>query len=433
MLVIASSNECLCKTPLRWGFACLDIQNFYFSDLCFLKSIVVYSRHLRGYNTTIIIYNSNMKTKYSYLGAIVILILLVALVTFVGKEKNSGEMIKIGALLPMSGTAGVYGECQYNGALLAIEEANMNEGVNANKYELILQDTKGDTKESLNAYSNIKDQIQAAVTSISGIVLALGPIADKDNIVLMNIGAKNPKISQAGDYVFSTVQNSDFDEKVFAKFVKNNLSLEKVALISVNNDYGLGTSKAFSDSFISAGGKIVADEKYDSSSVDFRTILSKVRVTAPEGIFLVGYKEQGLLLKQALELGIKAQWLAPEPFASPDVIQLAGTAANGVIYHIPNLDPNTDKEPAKSYFINYKKRFGKEADFCSANSYDAVRLIIKAINNVGNDGEKIKKWLYSEKNWESTTGTSTFDQNGDVTKDLIIMTVKDGKFVKFVK
>ena len=49
---------------------------------------------------------------------------------------------------------------------------------------------------------------------------------------------------------------------------------------------------------------------------------------------------------------------------------------------------------------------------------------------MGNDGEKIKNWLYNEKNWVSTTGTSTFDTNGDVLKALNIMTVKDGKFVK---
>lgn len=375
-----------------------------------------------------------MKTK-SLLALIVLVLVLVlvGLVVLGGKEKKSDEIIKIGALLPMSGPAGVYGECQYNGALLAVEEANVKDDESVNKFELILQDTKGDIKESLNAYSNTKEQVQSAITSISGIVLALGPLSDKDNIVLMNVGAKNPKISQAGEYVFSTVQNSDFDEKVFARFVKNNLKIEKAALISVNNDYGLGTSKAFSDAFIIEGGRIVADEKYDSASVDFRTILSKVKAASPEGVFLVGYKEQGLLLKQASELGLKVQWLAPEPFASPDVIQLAGRAADGVIYHIPNLDPNTNDEPAKSYFVNYKARFGKEADFCSANSYDAVKLLINAINKVGNNGEKIKNWLYSEENWESTTGTSTFDQNGDVTKDLIIMTVKDGKFVKFEK
>ena len=96
---------------------------------------------------------------------------------------------------------------------------------------------------------------------------------------------------------------------------------------------------------------------------------------------------------------------------------------------MPSLDPTV--EPAKSYFVNYKKRFNKEADFCSANSYDGVKLFISAISKVGNDGEKIKNWLYSAKDWESTTGRSIFDSNGDVTKDLTIMTVKGGQFVLY--
>lgn len=374
-----------------------------------------------------------MKKIYIILGLVVV-ILIGAMVFNTTPNKNiSGETIKIGALLPMTGTGAIYGECQYNGALLAVEETNQAGGVNGQKVELVLQDTKGDAKEGITTYSNIKNQIQTTIVAMSGVVLSVGPLADKDKIVAMNIGAKSPKISQAGDYVFSTVQNSDGDEKVFAKFVKNNLGLNNIALISVNNDYGMGTSKAFSDSFIVEGGKIVANEKYEATATDFRTILTKVKAVKPEGIFLVGYKEQGLLLKQATDLGLKTQWLAPEPFASPDIIALAGSSADGVIYHMPNLDPQTNEEPAKSYFVNYKKRFGKEADFCSANSYDGVKLFIKAISKVGNDGEKIKDWLYSTKDWESTTGKSTFNANGDVTKNLTMMTVKDGQFVRWEK
>lgn len=332
----------------------------------------------------------------------------------------------------MTGTASVYGECQYNGAILAIEEVNKNP-LNKNKFEIILQDTKGDTKEGLNAYSNIKNKVDSLITSISGIVLSIGPVADRDKIVVMNVGAKNPKISQAGDYVFSTVQNSDLDERVFAKFVKNNMNISKVALISVNNDYGLGTSKAFSESFTEAGGQIVSNEKYETNTTDFRTILTRIKALKPDGIFLVGYKEQGLLLKQSKNLGLNTQWLAPEPFASPDVIELAGSAADGVVYHVPNLDPINGSELTKNFFINYKNRFGKEADFCSANSYDATRLLIMAIKNTENNGESIKKWLYQAKNWDSTTGVSSFDVNGDVSKDLTIMTVKNGKFVRYNK
>jgi branched-chain amino acid transport system substrate-binding protein len=374
-----------------------------------------------------------MKKIYILLGVIVVVAIGAAVFGLTSNKDASGETIKIGALLPMTGTAAIYGECQYNGALLAVEEINKTGGINGKKVELVLQDTKADVKEAVTAYSNVKGQVQTVITAISGIVLSIGPQADKDQVVIMNIGAKSPKISQAGDYVFSTVQNSDSDEKVFAKFVKNNLGFSNVALISVNNDYGLGTSKAFSDSFIAEGGKIIANEKYEASATDFRTILTKIKASKPEGVFIVGYKEQGLLLKQATDLGLKTQWLAPEPFASPDIIALAGSSADGVIYHMPNLDPKTNEEPAKSYFVNYKKRFNKEADFCSANSYDGVKLFIKAISKVGNDGEKIKNWLYSAKDWESTTGKSTFDSNGDVTKNLTMMTVKDGQFVRFEK
>ncbi|MEI7480478.1 MAG: ABC transporter substrate-binding protein, partial [bacterium] len=243
-----------------------------------------------------------MKNKILIINGLIIILIVIVGLNFNYNNKTTNETIKIGAMLPMTGPAGIYGECQYNGALLAVEEANKNGGVNGQKLELLLQDTKGDVKEGVNAYNNIKGQVKTVITAISGIVLSVGPVADKDHVVVMNIGAKSPKISQEGDYVFSTVQNSDADEKVFAQYVKNDLKLNNIAIIAVNNDYGLGTSDAFAKAFISEGGKIIGTEKYEASATDFRTILTKIKVLKPEGVFIVGYKEQGLLLKQATSL-----------------------------------------------------------------------------------------------------------------------------------
>lgn len=220
-------------------------------------------------------------------------------------------------------------------------------------------------------------------------------------------------------------------KKFFADFVKNDLKLNKVAIIYGNNDYGVGTSDVFEKFFVSAGGTIATKEAYGNDATDFRTQLTKIKLVKPEGIFIVGYKEQGLLLKQAYELGINAKWLAPEGFAQPEIVEIAGVAAEGVIYHAPGLNPNSVEEPARSFFAEYSARFGKQPDIYAANSFDAIRLFNQAILEVGDNSEKIKEWLYNVKSWLSVSGKISFDSNGDVIKPILIMTVKNGEFVPY--
>ncbi|MDD5148329.1 MAG: ABC transporter substrate-binding protein [Candidatus ainarchaeum sp.] len=364
---------------------------------------------------------------------ILVIGLILAIVLFSGCSTppvQGEQKIKIGALVPLSGNSAIYGESARSGAELAAGQINAAGGISGQKLEVVFEDSKGDAKEALSAFEKFEN-VPAEITMISGVVLAVAPLAEKQKIVLMNIGAKNPAISQAGGFVFSNIPNSEFDEKVFAGFVKNNLGISKVALLNGNNDYGIATSKTFEKFFTEIGGTIAAKESYENNATDFRTQLTKIKEANPEGIFLVGYQEQGNLLKQAYELGINAKWLAPEGFAQPVIVETAGTAAERVIYHAPEFNPDSNKEPSKTFFEEYRKKFGKQPDIYAANAYDAVRLFAQAIQEAGNNSEKIKEWLYNVKDWPSVTGNTSFDKNGDVIKPIQIMTVKNGEFVPY--
>lgn len=365
--------------------------------------------------------------------AVIVLIIIAAVLLTINPTGNfiREEVIKIGALLPLTGNAAIYGESMRQGVDLAVEEINEAGGMYGKRVEILWEDSKGDSKEAVSAFMKFKNNTPAVITAISGVVLSVAPLANEQKIVLLNVGAKNPAISQAGDYVFSNIPNSDIDEKVFASFVRNNLGINRVAIMSGNHDYGIGTAGAFERFFIGSGGVIVAKELYENDATDFRTQLIKIKNAEPEGIFIVGYKEQGLLLKQAYELGIDTQWLAPEGFAQPEILEIAGEAAEGVIYHSPKFEPASQEEPAKSFFSNYSKKFGKTPDIYAANSYDAAKLLAQAIAETNGQPEKIKEWLYYVKDWPSVTGTFSFDENGDVIKEMTLNTVRNDQFVPY--
>lgn len=334
----------------------------------------------------------------------------------------AGEETEISGLLTMSGSMAIYGETMKNGMELAIEEVNLEGKI---KLKGTYYDTKADPKEAITILNSINSCCTTAAGS--GPILAEGPVADQKKILVMNLGAKTPAISTAGDYVFSVIPNSTYDEKIFAEYVKNELKLTKIAILEINNDYGIGTVKAFSENYIALGGEILTTEKYEAEATDFKTQLTKIKETNPEGLFIVGYKELGIAMKQIKELGISAQLIAPDAISSAGILELAGESANGLIYNMPEYDPSTTKEPTKSFVEAYTKKYNKAPDLYAANAYDTVMLYAKAIREVGNNSEKIKNWLYNTKGYQGVSGEITFDSNGDVKKPVTIMQVQNQK------
>ncbi len=370
-------------------------------------------------------------TKRKIIGSILFVVILIVILTLTFKVlKTTDKNIEIGALLPLSGNAAIYGQSMESGIELAVEEINKNRGINGKGLKITYEDSKGDPKTAVTTLS-LMENIPVVITAISGVVLSTAPLANEKEIILLNVGAKSPLISEAGDYVFSNIPNSNYDEKLFVKFVKENLNINKIAIIHINNDYGVGTSKAFNKYFTESGGDILISETYETDATDFKTQLTKIKAKDPEAIFLVGLKEQGLVLKQAKELGINKRWLAPEGFAQPEIIKIAGGAAENVIFHTPNFDLRSQSEPTKSFVEDYKSRYSKDPDIYAANSYDATMLLATAIKEVGPNSQKIKDWLYNINNFQGVSGIIKFDFNGDVIKPILIKTIKNQQITEF--
>ena len=136
------------------------------------------------------------------------------------------------------------------------------------------------------------------------------------------------------------------------------------------------------------------------------------------------------MTKQIRELGFK-QLITTTPVPeSTEFLDASGIYSEGVVYTSPAFDINDPN--VQDYRMSYKTAYGKESDFVSANAYDAMRIIADAVKNCrGDNSECIKGYLYQVKDYPGVGGTTSFDQNGDVIKPVILKTVKNGQFVKY--
>jgi branched-chain amino acid transport system substrate-binding protein len=364
-----------------------------------------------------------------WIGIGIVVIVALAIVLVVTQTKREPQEIKIGAVLPLTGDGAKYGEEARNGIELALED------IKDLKIKVVYEDDQGTVNGAINAFNKLVESVKVPIIigpMYSSTALAVAPLGEKKKVVIFSPSASSPELTKAGDYFFRNWPSDVYEGGEMARFAYNNLNLKTIAILSVNLDYGVGLIKVFEKVFKSLGGQILTIEYYDQGATDFRTQLSKIKSLNPEAIYLPGYyTEIGLILRQAKEMGLKTKFLSCVGFDNPKVLEIAGNAAEGVIFARPYYDPESKNPMVKTFVERFRQRFGRDPGIYAAHSYDALKIVVTAIKKGGYSADGIKSALYSIKNFPGVTGNTSFDENGDVEKPIQIMKVKHGSFVRY--
>lgn len=350
-----------------------------------------------------------------------------------GCGKNN-EQVKIGAVLPLTGSAAVWGQNAKMGIELALKEINSAGGARDRKVDVLYEDSQSDPVKAVSSLGKLidVDKVQMVIGDIaSSNVLAMAPVAEKAKVVLLSPGASNPEITQAGEYIFRNWQSDALEGDLDARFAYNRLGWREISIVYVGNAYGTGLKTVFEKSFHLMGGKILTSEQFQQGATDLRSQLERIRRSNPHGIYMPGYPpEMAILLRESKELGINARFLSVQAFDDPQILQLAKGATEGVIFSVPE-PPDTTNSIVNNFTMHYRTMFGKEPGVCSNTGYDALRILVWAINQGGYSGPEVQKQLLKLKDFPGAAGSTTFDENGDVIRPFIFKTVKDGQFVEF--
>ncbi|MEY4632424.1 MAG: hypothetical protein RIQ81_2544, partial [Pseudomonadota bacterium] len=271
------------------------------------------------------------------------------------------NVIKIGEVGSMTGSEATFGVATHQGVELAIREINASGGIRGKKLQVISLDDQGKPEEAATAVTRLitQDKVTAIVGEVaSSRSLAMAPIAQQYKIPMVSPSSTNPKVTEIGDYIFRVCFIDPFQGFVMARFAADNLKVKKVAILrDVKNDYSVGLSKFFTETFKKLGGEIVVDQSYSAGDIDFKSQLTAIRGKKPEAIFVPGYyTEVGLIARQARSLGIKAPLLGGDGWDSPKLLQIGGKAVEGAFFS--NHYSAEDKSPhVQSFIERYRKDY----------------------------------------------------------------------------
>lgn len=339
---------------------------------------------------------------------------------------------RFGGLLPLTGNSATAGEWMRKGAELAVIEINAAGGVDGVPLEVLFDDNQTLARAAVSAFTKLVtvDRVPFSLTALTGVSLAIAPIAEKHKVVLMNGGGISPTLGGASPMLFNQIPLGDFQFRVLARYVRDEMKPVRLALLYRNDDYGTAMVDFAKTQLPQMKIALVATESFEPGSQDFRSQLAKLRAANTEGIFLAAFGfEQANILKQAGEMGMKIVWLGFTPFESQDIARIASGPAEGSRYTMPQTVGPKYEAFSKAFTARYKVT---QVDYVAAGYYDATQIFAAAVGYAMRKGweytgENVRKALLEMPPYEGIFGKTQFAPDGTVRKPMSIKTFHDGK------
>ena len=350
------------------------------------------------------------------------------------EASDSTATVKIGFLYspPDPGTT-------RNGAELAVALANAAGGINGLPIELLIRDDKKDPALSIQ-YA--KELINAGVFAIVGpdysiLAMPVGDVVQEYGIPIVTTYPTNPKVPENRRFSFMGAFTDPYQASVMASFAVQELGATTAGVLTeAGETYSQRLTEVFIEEFTDQGGTIEVHQFYETGTTDFTEQLMAIAAVEPplDVVFLPGLGPEFLLaVKQAkaTDINIPATFLGGDGWDRPDLVDIAGVAAEGSFFanHFSaGGTPEQLGEEATQFITAYTSRFGIAPDGPASLGYDAANIIIAAMQRAPYlTPTAIRDQIQATQNYKGATILSHFTENRHAIKSAVINTVKDGK------
>jgi branched-chain amino acid transport system substrate-binding protein len=329
-----------------------------------------------------------------------ILVVCLALVGC-GAGGQKSNTIKVGWFGPLTGDNALWGQSELNTVKMMFEDYNAKGGIDVGgkKYrlEVVGYDDKGDATEAVNVAKRLTSQDKVVAVlgpNGSGEAIPVAPIMNESKTPLIATVATNPLVTidkngTLHPFMFRDCFIDPYQGAVAASYAYEKLGKRRAAIfMSVDDQYSVGLTQYFKESFTKLGGQIVEEVSFTAGEKEFRAPLTKIKNANPDIIFSPNYyTDVSLSAKQARELGITAIMMGGDGWPSENLIPLAGTALEGS-YCVNHLD--FDDPTVKPFKDAYTAKYKITPELNGYMVHDAVLMLVDAMQRAKSyDGTKI--------------------------------------------
>src|SRR5215510_1954505 len=345
--------------------------------------------------------------------------------------------IRIGVIVPLTGSQAAFGEALKNGYFIALDEINAKGGVLGKKLELDFYDDQSKPDQAVQGVSKLVDQdgVPMLIGSFSSeSTKAIIPAVMQREIPLIIPAANADNVMDSkSPWIFRTCAGAaDYAETTVA-FLKVNGTPKTMAIVYENTNFGQAGMKAMTAAASSAGIRLVAVEPYEAKSPDYKAVLQRVKAANPEVIYFCSYLLDAVtLMRQAQEIGLNPKYYtsAGTGFAAAEFPTAKGADKNAeYTFSVSQWLPEAKWPGSKEFDAEFFKRYSSHPAYHAVEAYASLIAAAQAINDAKSmDRDKIRDAIKNLNLPMTTFGPVKFDSNGQNQHPVLITQVQGGKY-----
>ncbi|HEY1420845.1 MAG TPA: ABC transporter substrate-binding protein [Candidatus Dormibacteraeota bacterium] len=355
----------------------------------------------------------------------------------------SGKVIKLGAVLSITGAGGVYGPQSANGMNLAVKQINASGGVNGATIDLTVKDDASLKAQSAQvAQTMIQSDLDLALLgpTLSNSAVGVHPLAESLKTPILAVSTTGINI----------VPDCNYPDMTPCKYVFRDSLGEETAIPDNIQSYSQDSHPATGvllvatdDKFSSDGGKIVQDTvaKYNiqllktigflKGAADLSPYVTQAVQLKPDVIFITSLGGiPAKIMTLARSAGWNGQFLGGNGFNTATVSKQAGAAGLGArsasAWYIGNTFPSN-----ADFVSAYRAAYGVDPDQFAAQGYAGIKIIADAakranltFSDLAGDRDKLRAAMETV-NIQTPLGPFQFTSTHDV-KQTVWVIAMDG-------
>jgi len=340
---------------------------------------------------------------------VIIVVIILGIWVFQNKPAGDKEVIKIGVVAPLTGSATVFGTTLVKGVEMAA--ADMSKNNTKYSYKVIVEDDESTPAKSASAASKLinVDKVKAIISTTGGTGNAIKSIAEKAGVIHIS----NSKDISIGNVPYNYTNLMTPDKEVAASISEALKRGNKTAAILGQVHSGVAMLvKAFLPEAEKQGLKVVYNESFTGDNRDFKTIIAKAKQSKADIYFILAYPPSlDIITKEIVTAGVNNISFTATITTSPNL-----SLYNG--YWFPDC---TLADPA------FKDRFENLYPGVKFNvvtvpyAYDSFNMLVQSFENGGDANANLKAI------------TEYSGKVGDITKDASSQNFKSSASIWIMK
>jgi branched-chain amino acid transport system substrate-binding protein len=341
------------------------------------------------------------RTAERRLGAIGIAFLLAA---GMGNHAAAADL-KLGIDLSLTGGTDDYGKGARMGAELALKEYNDRGGYDGKKVDAVIYDDETKPAKGVENVTRLisRDKVFAIVGPVnSGVALAIIDIAQKNEMPLMDTIATAEQIieryqSAPKSYIFRVSLNDGIQTSFMIDYIKKK-NYQRVGLMHDSTGWGQSgrdtALRLLKDASLQVA---VGPEVFDQNDTDMTAQLAKMQEGKVDFIIAYSLAPAGVQIAKSMQkIGLKVPWTSTWALIAPNFLKLGGRDTVEGVMTVTSYTTDHSAN-ARAFHQKVEREFKDQGgDFhpvATAQTYDGVRLVLRALDRVGPDPRKIRDAL----------------------------------------